>query len=437
MNALIDLEHCRESMTISLNGVDHAVRLAGTIEEPYFCGKDICDVLGYKNSHKALKTHVPSKYKKELSYFNGSNEPNELCPNMGHNSLGSFEPLTYHDGKVIYVNEPGLYSLIMNSSTKFATMFQELVFETILPSIRQYGSYQAEMRLTETMAQLAIRDRSYEEERQRAEEERQRAEEEKQRAEVRLEEEKQRAEEFRDQIKTNEKYTLVLKNLMIDDRQREKTQVVYISTSRNYANQNRFKVGGVESVAKLTPRLSAYNGRSASGDEWYFSDVFLVADYRQIETRLKDLIGTFRDKKGKEIYVLHYTNINYVVRYLCEHYNDEVDEVNSKLAEFISNLHPHNLRPIVPEPYTANFANITTLKENGTVTNTTLQAKSEKDFSAQLAKYILTLDSTTTQISKKKVFDDLKVKIGRNKKFPMLVQFFGQFRPDIKIIFKE
>ena len=338
-------------------------------------------------------------------------------------SLGSFEPLSFNDGKVIYVNEPGLYALIMNSKTPFATSFQELVFETILPSIRQYGSYQAEMRLTETMAQLAIRDRSYEEERKRAE--------------VRLEEEKQRAEVLRDQIKTNEKYTLVLKNLMIDDRQREKTQVVYISTSRNYANQNRFKVGGVESVAKLTPRLSAYNGRSASGDEWYFSDVFLVADYRQIETRLKDLIGTFRDKKGKEIYVLHYTNINYIVRYLCEHYNDEVDEVNSKLAEFISNLHPHNLRPIVPEPYTANFANITTLKENGTVTNTTLQAKSEKDFSAQLAKYILTLDSTTTQISKKKVFDDLKVKIGRNKKFPMLVQFFGQFRPDIKIIFKE
>ena len=430
MNALIDLEHCRESMTISLNGVDHAVRLAGTIEEPYFCGKDICDVLGYKDSKQALQNNVQSKYKKELSYFNGSNDPNELGVESTPNSLGSFEPLTYHDGKVIYVNEPGLYALIMNSKTPFATSFQELVLETILPSIRRYGSYQAEMRLTKTMAQLAIRDQSYEEECEA-----------RQRAEVRLEEEKQRAEEraeeFRDQIKTNEKYTLVLKNLMIDDRQREKTQVVYISTSRNYANQNRFKVGGVESVAKLTPRLSAYNGRSASGDEWYFSDVFLVADYRQIETRLKDLIGTFRDKKGKEIYVLHYTNINYVVRYLCEHYNDEVDEVNSKLAEFISNLHPHNLRPIVPEPYTANFANITTLKENGTVTNTTLQAKSEKDFSAQLAKYILTLDSTTTQISKKKVFDDLKVKIGRNKKFPMLVQFFGQFRPDIKIIFKE
>ena len=78
MNALINLEHCRESMIISLNDVDHTVRLAGTIEEPYFCGKDICGILDHKDFKYALKTHVPLKYKKELSYFNGSNEPNEV-----------------------------------------------------------------------------------------------------------------------------------------------------------------------------------------------------------------------------------------------------------------------------------------------------------------------------------------------------------------------
>ena len=80
-----------------------------------------------------------------------------------HNILGKNE-ITFREGQVAFVSEPGLYALIMNSSTKFATMFQELVLETILPSIRRYGSYQAEMRLTETMAQLAIRDQSYEEE---------------------------------------------------------------------------------------------------------------------------------------------------------------------------------------------------------------------------------------------------------------------------------
>ena len=189
MNALIDLEHCRESMTISLNGVDHTVRLAGTIEEPYFCGKDICDVLGYTNSKQALQIHVPSKYKKNLSYFNGSNDPKDAGLRIKPASLGSFEPLTFREGMAIYVNEPGLYALIMNSKTPFATSFQELVLETILPSIRKYGSYQAEMRLTETMAQLAIRDQSYE-----------RAEKKRIRAEKRAEEERQRAEELEEKL---------------------------------------------------------------------------------------------------------------------------------------------------------------------------------------------------------------------------------------------
>lgn len=149
------------------------------------------------------------------------------------------------------------------------------------------------------------------------------------------------------QLKDQADHILLLKDLLIDDQKREKTQVIYISTSRNYARQNRFKPGGVESIEKLTSRFSTYNSRSASGDEWYYSDTFLVADYKQIETRLKDLLGRFRYKKGKEIYILHYTNIRYIVEYLCNHYNDEIDEVNAKLTDFISNLHSHNLRPFI------------------------------------------------------------------------------------------
>jgi hypothetical protein len=77
-----------------------------------------------------------------------------------------------------------------------------------------------------------------------------------------------REKKLKDQIKVNEDYTLLLQDLMTDDQKREKTQVIYIATSRNYARQNRFKPGGVESVSKLTPRLSTYNSRSAAGDEW-------------------------------------------------------------------------------------------------------------------------------------------------------------------------
>ena len=232
-------------------------------------------------------------------------------------------------------------------------------------------------------------------------------------------------------------HILLLKDLLIDDQKREKTQVIYIATSRNYARQNRFKPGGVESVEKLASRFSTYNSRSAAGDEWYYSDTFLVADYRQIESRLKDLLGRFRDKKGKEIYILHYTNMRYIVEYLCQHYNDEIDDVNAKLTEFISNLNSHHLRPIVPPPSQVTYANITTLREDGTTSNMTLQAKTQEDFVTQLKEYISRLDGNTTEITKKKVFDDLKIKKDRKDKFPILRAILAQLRPEILLKLKE
>ena len=56
MDALINLKDCKEYMTITLNGQDHQVKLAGTVDTPYFCGKDVCEVLGYKDLKDALWT---------------------------------------------------------------------------------------------------------------------------------------------------------------------------------------------------------------------------------------------------------------------------------------------------------------------------------------------------------------------------------------------
>ena len=54
MNALIDLEKCREYMTVSIGGMNHQVKLSGSIEDPYFCGKEVCIILGHKNPKQAL-----------------------------------------------------------------------------------------------------------------------------------------------------------------------------------------------------------------------------------------------------------------------------------------------------------------------------------------------------------------------------------------------
>lgn len=59
--ALINLTDCREHMTITLNEKDHQIKLAGTVDDPYFCGKDICGVLMYKDPKMALHRMLTTK----------------------------------------------------------------------------------------------------------------------------------------------------------------------------------------------------------------------------------------------------------------------------------------------------------------------------------------------------------------------------------------
>ena len=47
----------------------------------------------------------------------------------------------YHDLKALYINEPGLYSLIFRSTKKQAQDFQDWVYEDVLTALRRHGSY--------------------------------------------------------------------------------------------------------------------------------------------------------------------------------------------------------------------------------------------------------------------------------------------------------
>lgn len=237
-----------------------------------------------------------------------------------------------------------------------------------------------------------------------------------------------------EELKDAKEYSIVLEELMIKDEPKTKTQVIYIATTELYAKNNLFKLGGVDSQDKLKSRLSTYNTGRIKEDLFYYSDTFMVSDYRQIESRLKDLMGRFRNKKEKEMYRLHYTDTRYIVDYLCQHYSDEVDEVNEKLSQFISNLNKRKLRPIVPPVLKGYLTLVTCLNKDGTVENTTIQSKS---FEEMVKMYISNLNSDTKEISKKKVFDDLKVNKDRRNKFPVLKSILAQLRPEINLKLKE
>ncbi|CCV02424.1 anti-repressor Ant [Armadillidium vulgare iridescent virus] len=179
MNALINLNDCKEYMTIALQGRQHQVKLAGTVDTPYFCGKDICEVLGYKNLKDALQKHVDDEDKTPLQNLQGG------MSRSSHLIIGqSYDNLSYNDGRAVYISEGGLYSLIISSQAPFAKDFRRLVCNVILPSIRKYGSYSIEEQLSSVMKQLALKDKSEEELRIAKDE-----------AELREQQERQRADE--------------------------------------------------------------------------------------------------------------------------------------------------------------------------------------------------------------------------------------------------
>ena len=422
METLMNLEENKEVMTLIIDGKEHYIKLQGTTEKPYFCGKDVCKVLGYadgksNSSTVTLHTIVKPKHKcmlKELlktSFTNPDSQTSLVRLGADTTNVG------YHDGKAIYISEAGLYMLIMHSRVAFAQAFQDLVVEKILPSIRKFGSYHAnnqimqmkqqlEIKDAETQKQLAIKDAEVLQERKDKE------------AALLLAEKERKGKE------AAQAYSTILKDMLVSNEPIQKNQCVYISTSASYAKQNRFKVGGVESSALLTKRLSTYNSNRTVGDEWYFTNIFQVVDYRNIEQRLNILVGRFRDKSSKEVYRMHYNNISYIVTYLCERFDDDVDDINAQLEEFISNLDTTKQCPVIPPPATVKLITTTDLP-SGRQTTTIEQ---------QLKSFLTTLPSEKKEISRKEVFDAIKLRTGRTRAYSILEELIIKLVPDLTLL---
>jgi len=104
--------------------------------EIYFRGKDVATALGYENTAKAIKDHIEEDDKNTLE---------ELVNN------DSF--LTgYHEKITIYINESGLYSLILRSNKEEAIQFKKWITKEVLPSIRKTGQYITKLPINKQIA---------------------------------------------------------------------------------------------------------------------------------------------------------------------------------------------------------------------------------------------------------------------------------------------
>ena len=98
-------------------------------DEPWFCAKDLCDVLGYKRAYDTVKQRVRSsdtiKYSVTRTVKNRYGE----CSGRG---------LVV---QMIFVNESGFYALVLGSKLATAVKFKDWVTSVVLPQIRKTGGY--------------------------------------------------------------------------------------------------------------------------------------------------------------------------------------------------------------------------------------------------------------------------------------------------------
>lgn len=104
------------------------VQLLEINNEPWFVGKEIAEILAYKEPNKAIARHVDDEDRTK-------------------------HPILTNGGvqETYIINESGLYSLILKSKLPQAKQFKRWVTSEVLPSIRKNGAYIANHKAVEIM----------------------------------------------------------------------------------------------------------------------------------------------------------------------------------------------------------------------------------------------------------------------------------------------
>ena len=88
---------------------------------PWLCGKQVAEALGYFPADQAIRNHVRAKWKMKLYELVGRDD------------------LAHNDQNKWYISEPGFWQLAATVRTERAELFQDWLFETVLPNLRKNG----------------------------------------------------------------------------------------------------------------------------------------------------------------------------------------------------------------------------------------------------------------------------------------------------------
>lgn len=97
----------------------HDVRIQVIDGEPWFCLKDVCEILSIANPRDLMAKQLDKEGGDKIYIPTESGKQN-----------------------ITFINEPNLYRVIFRSNKPEAKQFQDWVFNDVLPTIRKTGRYQ-------------------------------------------------------------------------------------------------------------------------------------------------------------------------------------------------------------------------------------------------------------------------------------------------------
>jgi prophage antirepressor-like protein len=107
-------------------------------QEPYFHAKQVCQMLDYVDYHEAIRKNIN---KNDVFYLK--------------NIVINYKILYKNvQGNTKFINEPGLYTLILRSKKKEATKIFNWITHEVMPSIRKYGIYKLNHKLKKQIDEL-------------------------------------------------------------------------------------------------------------------------------------------------------------------------------------------------------------------------------------------------------------------------------------------
>ncbi len=290
---------------------ENKIQVFGTSEEPWFRGKTVAGLLGYSNVRDALSKHVRDKYKAKYGI---------LVEKLGGSDS---RPLSTNESNTIYINEAGLYSLIMKSKLALAETFQDWVFEEVLPSIRKTGQYKINKQMKALKIKLRDKTRLIK---------------------AKTEELEAKTALIEEERKKNIKWSEFAEKA----KELESDQLFYIATSPVLASQNRFKIGGVQSQKHLKSRLASYNTGRAEDNKMYYVYHAKCNDYKVIENMLGSLIRLFKDKEGskKEMIHMNFTCLVELVEFIVSNYTRGLEFINDNVSRYLKTTIEDD--PVIP-----------------------------------------------------------------------------------------